>query len=172
MDLYIIRHADAGNRAEWTGNDADRPLSPLGRRQAKALGEAFRRRGITLGLVATSPLARAWQTAADFREAALPGGKDPQLCDLLVPGSLRRRKLSKFLTGTKATSLAIVGHDPDLPGYLAWLLGTDPEQVPLEKGGAALVRCEDEPGKGEGVLQWVVTPEWYMPEPTEAPTAV
>lgn len=172
MDLYLIRHADAGDRSAWSGDDADRPLSPLGHRQARTLGELFRRREIAVGAVVSSPLARTWQTAADFREAAIPDGKEPELCDLLAPGALRRKKLSKFLVGVGVQSLAVVGHDPDLPAYLAWLLGTDPEQVHMEKGGVALVHFEDEPGKGEGVLTWMVTPDWYMPAEVPEPTAV
>jgi phosphohistidine phosphatase len=163
MDLYIIRHADAGDPKEWTGDDAERPLSPLGHQQAKALGEVLRRRGVNLGVVVSSPLVRTRETAEDVL-AAWPGSGGPQFGDLLAPGALKRRKLSKFLAGFAADTLAIVGHDPDLPAYLGWLLGTDPEQVHLEKGGAALVRFEDgRPDKGEGMLAWMVTPEWYMP---------
>ena len=163
MDLYIVRHADAGDRDNWEGDDADRPLTDLGRQQARALGEAFRRQGLAVEVVVSSPLTRTWQTAGEFRETAAPAGKEPELCDLLGPGALRRRKLTKFLAGVGAESLAVVGHDPDLPEYLAWLLGCDPEQVRLAKGGAALVRFDGEPAKGEGELAWVVTPAWYLP---------
>ena len=170
MDLYVIRHADAGDRAVWTGDDAERPLSPLGHEQARALGEAFRQRGISIGKVVSSPLVRTRETAEDVLRA-WPGGDGPQYCDLLAPGALRRRKLSKYLAGLGGPALAIVGHDPDLPAYLGWLLGTDPEQVHLEKGGAALVRFEDEPGKGDGTLAWMITPEWYMPAAPQEPKA-
>ncbi|MDB5310579.1 MAG: phosphohistidine phosphatase [Gemmataceae bacterium] len=171
MDLYVIRHADAGNPKEWKGDDADRPLSLLGHQQARALGEAFRQRGISVGAVISSPLVRTRETAEELLRA-WPGVAGPEFCDLLAPGALRRRKLSRFLAGMGGQSLAIVGHDPDLPAYLGWLLGTDPEQVHLEKAGAALVRFEDVPGKGEGTLAWMVTPEWYMPPAPPEPTAV
>ena len=35
--LYLVRHAKAGSRREFSGNDRLRPLSPPGRRQAEAL---------------------------------------------------------------------------------------------------------------------------------------
>lgn len=34
---YLVRHAKAGDRATWTGDDLSRPLSKTGRRQAEAL---------------------------------------------------------------------------------------------------------------------------------------
>lgn len=37
MTLLIVRHAHAGQRRAWDGDDTTRPLSDLGQRQAKAL---------------------------------------------------------------------------------------------------------------------------------------
>jgi 8-oxo-dGTP diphosphatase len=37
VTLLLIRHAHAGNRKDWSGDDRLRPLSAKGRRQAKAL---------------------------------------------------------------------------------------------------------------------------------------
>jgi len=89
MDLYVIRHADAGNREEWPGDDADRPLSPLGHRQARALGEAFRDRGMAVDAVVSSPLVRTRQTAESFL-GAFANPPEIQYSDLLAPGELLR----------------------------------------------------------------------------------
>jgi 8-oxo-dGTP diphosphatase len=35
--VLLIRHAQAGSRSEWIGDDRERPLSPKGRRQAEDL---------------------------------------------------------------------------------------------------------------------------------------
>ena len=35
--LLLVRHAHAGSRHDWDGDDHDRPLSPRGERQATAL---------------------------------------------------------------------------------------------------------------------------------------
>lgn len=173
MDLYVIRHADAGNPDAWAGDDAARPLTPLGHRQAAALGHAFRDRGLAAEAVVTSPLARAAETAEDFRAGAAPGGPAPHTSDLLAPGELRRRKLSKSLAALGAGSVAVVGHEPDLSAYLAWLVGTAAGNVRLEKGAAALVRFGGGPAKGAGALVWVVTPDWYLsPDPAGAEAGV
>ncbi len=39
VTLLLIRHANAGSRKDWAGDDRLRPLSPKGRRQARALVE-------------------------------------------------------------------------------------------------------------------------------------
>ena len=162
MNLYLIRHADAGNPKEWRGDDADRPLTDLGRQQSRALGQAFRRLGLTVDAAVSSTYLRARQTAEGFL-ADGPAGAASHESYLLTPGGLRKRRLSKQLAELGAQNVAIFGHNPDLSVYLAWLIGVEPESAELEKGGAALVTLDDGPGKGDGRLAWVVTPDWYMP---------
>lgn len=41
MTLYLVRHAKAGDRREWKGNDRLRPLSRRGQLQAEGLIELF-----------------------------------------------------------------------------------------------------------------------------------
>ncbi|MFW6010105.1 MAG: pantoate--beta-alanine ligase, partial [Actinomycetota bacterium] len=43
MTLLLVRHADAGDRAAWTGDDRARPLSATGREQALAIPRALHR---------------------------------------------------------------------------------------------------------------------------------
>jgi phosphohistidine phosphatase SixA len=43
---YVVRHAKAGDRAEWTGDDRMRPLSKPGQRQAEALADMLEREPI------------------------------------------------------------------------------------------------------------------------------
>ena len=39
---YVVRHAKAGDRAEWTGDDRLRPLTRSGQRQAEALADLLK----------------------------------------------------------------------------------------------------------------------------------
>jgi phosphohistidine phosphatase SixA len=41
MKLYIVRHAQAGKKSQWKGDDDERPLSALGIAQARELGEVL-----------------------------------------------------------------------------------------------------------------------------------
>ena len=60
MILLLIRHASAGDRDAWVGNDRLRPLDERGRRQAAALVTALAPYSVT-GLF-TSPYLRCVQT--------------------------------------------------------------------------------------------------------------
>ena len=81
MKLALIRHAEAVVLGEQgTTADFDRMLTELGRRQAAALAQALQRIGCIPGLILTSPLVRAWQTAEILAETLTPG-KEPMHCD-------------------------------------------------------------------------------------------
>jgi len=41
MAAYVVRHANAGDRAAWKGLDRLRPLTTLGQRQAEELAESM-----------------------------------------------------------------------------------------------------------------------------------
>lgn len=58
--LYLVRHAKAGDRAAWKGDDRLRPLSKEGRRQADSLARLLAR--LTTGELVSSPYERCLQT--------------------------------------------------------------------------------------------------------------
>jgi phosphohistidine phosphatase len=160
MELYLIRHAEAQPLGEDDiQNDEARPLTQVGRAQCQALAEALQRVGLRPGRMLTSPLLRAKQTA----EAVLHHWAAPvphlEECDLLAPG-FKHRKLMKYLGDLNEDSVALVGHMPDLAELAAWLIGSKKAQLDLDKAGAACVRCASGLGKGDGLLTWLVTPEW------------
>jgi 8-oxo-dGTP diphosphatase len=62
MTVVLLRHASAGHRCDWDGDDRMRPLDEKGRKQAKKLRNELRRRGVTRAL--SSPYVRCTQTLA------------------------------------------------------------------------------------------------------------
>lgn len=71
MTIYLVRHAKAGSRSDWSGDDRERPLSKAGRRQTEALTErlaALARSGETVGPLMSSPYARCLQTLEPLGE--------------------------------------------------------------------------------------------------------
>ena len=63
LQLYLLRHADAGDPMAWPGDDAERPLSAKGKRQARRLGSLLADIGWKPDVILTSPKIRAAQTA-------------------------------------------------------------------------------------------------------------
>jgi phosphohistidine phosphatase SixA len=60
VNLYLVRHANAGARHEWDGRDGERPLSKKGWAQSEAIAEVLGRRPIRRLL--SSPAVRCLQT--------------------------------------------------------------------------------------------------------------
>jgi 8-oxo-dGTP diphosphatase len=58
--VYLLRHAKAGDREEWEGDDRLRPLSKSGWRQAEALVEAYDK--FPIDRIFSSPYLRCVQT--------------------------------------------------------------------------------------------------------------
>jgi phosphohistidine phosphatase SixA len=58
--MLLVRHASAGNRKKWDGDDSDRPLDERGQAQAFGLVERLRR--YPLESILTSPGRRCVQT--------------------------------------------------------------------------------------------------------------
>jgi 8-oxo-dGTP diphosphatase len=65
--VYVIRHADAGDRKRWEGPDEARPLSEAGGRQAERLVEPFA--GQPFVQLLSSPFLRCLQTLEPLAEA-------------------------------------------------------------------------------------------------------
>src|SRR5262249_29784833 len=97
MDLYLIRHAEAVALGEQgIADDADRPLTEAGVKEARALGRELRRRGMTLDKLVTSPLLRAKQTADGILKD-WPEPPDLVECEDLALDADKFSRLGRFL---------------------------------------------------------------------------
>ena len=63
----MVRHAKAGSRSHWTGDDRQRPISPKGVKQAARIVEQFNRVAVTA--VFSSPYLRCAQTVEPLARA-------------------------------------------------------------------------------------------------------
>jgi len=66
VPLLVVRHARAGKRREWQGDDRLRPLDEKGRRQAAGLTGLLAR--FELASIASSPYLRCTQTLEPLSE--------------------------------------------------------------------------------------------------------
>lgn len=152
--LYLLRHAHAGDPERWSGDDAERPLSDKGRRQAERVGRMLAGADEAPDLVVTSPLVRARQTA-DIVAAEL--GVDV-VVDRRLVGPLYAEEVQDILAAAgPADRPCLVGHDPDFSSLLGELLGV--AAVPMRKGALARVDFEGLVRSGRGTLRFLVPPE-------------
>jgi phosphohistidine phosphatase len=153
--VHLLRHAHAGDPARWGADDASRPLSEKGRRQAERLGRLLAASDDGPDLFITSPRVRAAQTAEIVAEALGAGiVVDPRLAGMLDTGVLS----DILAANADAERPCLVGHDPDFSELLGELLGTPP--VPMRKGAIARV---DVAGRvvlpGRAILRYLLPPE-------------
>jgi broad specificity phosphatase PhoE len=78
--FYVVRHAKAGSRGHWTGDDRQRPLSKKGIKQAEALVEILAPFPITA--IYSSPFLRCIETVEPLARARkLPVKQTPSLAE-------------------------------------------------------------------------------------------
>ena len=65
--MLLVRHASAGSREEWTGDDRERPLDERGRKQARELVERLRAHKIEA--IYSSPYRRCAETVEPLARA-------------------------------------------------------------------------------------------------------
>ncbi len=153
-ELYLLRHAHAGDPEAWTGDDDARPLSAKGEAQAERIGTFLAGIDFRPDAFVSSPKIRARQTAEIVAghlglevilDERLAGGFTPAMVDAILAdhGGPGRPVL--------------VGHDPDFSQLLAWLTGSD--GTTMKKGAFARVDVQGPVATGRGTLRWLVPPD-------------
>ena len=154
VELYLVRHAHAGDPATWPGPDEARPLSQKGERQAGGLAAFLARASVRPAVLVTSPRLRAVQTAGPIGAAlGIPVRSEP-----LLGSGADLTDLEQILAGAgDPPSALLVGHDPDFSDIAAELTGA--ASLPLPKGSLVRIDAERPLVPGSGVLRWLLPPD-------------
>ena len=153
-ELLLLRHAHAGDPMTWSGPDDVRPLSKKGRDQAARMAAYLARLDVGVGVIVSSPRARAIQTAEPVAKALrLEIRVDERLAEPFGISEVER--LLTDLGDPERPML--VGHDPDFTSLVAVLCHAP--SVPLRKGALARVDVPRPLCPGCGTLRWLVPPE-------------
>lgn len=155
MIVYFFRHAIAGERDEWQGDDSERPLTKKGKKHTKTSAKTFAILGVQPDVIVTSPLVRAQQTA-DIAATEL-GLKDVLVEDERLAPGFNLEKLAQIIQDhPDVKSMMVVGHEPDFSSTVSALIGGG--DIIIKKGGLARVDLEDtSPLKGQ--LVWLLQPK-------------
>jgi 8-oxo-dGTP diphosphatase len=154
---YLIRHAHAGDRAKWQGDDSRRPLSEKGLRLARGIAELLR--DAPLRRVLSSPALRCVQTVEPL---AAGHGLHVEIEPSLREGADPRDTLAVLHAMAADGAIAGCSHGDVIPGVLDL----------LRQAGAEL----------EGPFTWPKASTWvlegdergftrarYIPPPADAP---
>ena len=136
MKIYLIRHGIAGERGTYA-DDRTRPLTDKGDRKTTNVAEHLLTIGIKFDLILTSPLVRASQTAKILKKVGL--SQTVTTFEPLQPdGNIEEclEWLQKWQGDRENSSIALVGHQPDLGNWVEMLLwGTVKGQITVKKAG-------------------------------------
>lgn len=159
MYLLVIRHGPAEDRDAFakTGRDDDlRPLTRDGCKKMAKAAKGLKRVVDSIDVIASSSLRRAVETAdiigEEFKDAKRIEREE------LSPGT-PAKKLIKWLQSQPAGStVANVGHEPDLSRLISALLTGDSRPiVEMKKGAACLLALGSDAGAGRATLCWLLT---------------
>jgi phosphohistidine phosphatase len=154
MEIYFLRHGDAGSRETWKGTDARRPLSNEGAARMEREASTLALLRLPLDRILTSPLVRAQQTAEIVaRRLNLVDALADD--DRLAPG-FGTAELGRIVQEHRAlTALLLVGHEPDFSTVISACIGGG--RVECKKGGLARVDIQDLETFA-GILVWLLPP--------------
>jgi len=155
MNLYFLRHANAGQRKSNPLLDQKRSLDKEGKQQCMQLGTVLNALKVHFDLVLSSPLKRALQTAA-LVGTETGYEKKIQLSQALTPGGTWDDFQRLLDTLTEHEDVLLVGHSPNQPEFLNRLLcaSNGGGVVRLRKGAIAALDLQRGPAK----LQWLLDP--------------
>ncbi|HEU4333797.1 MAG TPA: phosphohistidine phosphatase SixA [Candidatus Eisenbacteria bacterium] len=159
MNLLIVRHAIAVERGDPAyPYDDDRPLTTEGIHKFRLAARGLKELGVRPERIVSSPLVRARQTAEILRDTVAPD-LDLTIEPHLEPGA-DFEATARVLLPLPEETVAIVGHEPHVSGFTAYLLAGPRARAGLlfKKGAAALVTFHGQPQPGGGTLEWLLQP--------------
>jgi phosphohistidine phosphatase len=154
MNLYLMRHANAGLSRENPKLDAKRGLIKDGKEQCMLMARVLSAFKVQVDVIVASPLKRALQTA-QFVGTEL--GYDAKVlidASLALDGDYAdfQALLAKH---AGREGVLVVGHNPNMFQFLGRLItGNGGASIRMRKAGIACVNMDQHPPR----LQWLLDP--------------
>ncbi|HWL45544.1 MAG TPA: phosphoglycerate mutase family protein [Ilumatobacter sp.] len=147
--MYLVRHAKAGDRNNWDGDDSLRPLTEAGREQAERLADTFARLPPTRLL--SSPYVRCVETLQPTAERV---GIAVETSDALAEGQPWEDVLA--LVDGLPDDTVLCTHGDLVPAVIAALerRGADVRTTPDWRKAATWVLERDTDGRITALTAW------------------
>lgn len=164
MNLSILRHASAGTRRLNPLLDVKRPLDKEGKHHCLHLAHILNAMKVSYDFVVSSPLKRSLQTA---QMVATETGYESKILisNALAPSATYAQFQRLLHEAAGHENVLVVGHNPNLTGFLSQLLGgASPEEEPtnphirLRKGTLARLTMDPKKARSVVTLQSLLDP--------------
>jgi phosphohistidine phosphatase len=156
--IFLVRHAEAIPREGAVVLDEERWLTEPGRSKFRKVAKRFRRLRPEPIEIVTSPLVRAVQTAdiladeiGDEGEISVWPGLKPEVSPKAV--------LLRLASLDADRRIALVGHEPQMSGLAAGLLGRREFPLPFPKGAIACIDVKKQRGSRRVSFRWLLVPK-------------
>ena len=154
MNLYLMRHANAGIPRGSASLDARRSLIREGKDQCILMGRLLSSLKVQVDVVLASPLKRATQTA-QFVATELGFEGRVEICDALSPEADYTDFQHMLQTYHDREAILAVGHNPNVFQFLGRMItGNGGAAIRMRKGSIARVDMNHHPAR----LQWLIDP--------------
>ncbi|MGI0086937.1 MAG: phosphohistidine phosphatase SixA [Nitrosotalea sp.] len=158
MDLFILRHGEAGRSSATVKDDSKRALTVEGEGQIKDISKGIKALGIEFDYIFTSPLLRAKQTAELVSKIVVSKNQIKEL-DELKPEGNKLQLYNKLSNLKQDSSVLLVGHEPYLSELIGEAISSGECRIGLKKAGFARIRVTTVLPKLKGELRWLLTPK-------------
>jgi phosphohistidine phosphatase len=154
MNLYLMRHANAGIRRENPALDAKRALVKDGKDQCILMARLLGALKVQADVIVSSPLKRALQTA-QLVGTELGYEARVEVSPALGPNADYAAFLQLLEKYSDREDVLMVGHNPNLFKFLGQLItGNGGAGVRMRKGSVARIDTSKHPP----LLQWLIDP--------------
>lgn len=158
MDLFILRHGEAGRSSTTVRDDSKRTLTIEGEKEITSISEGIKELKIEFDYIFTSPLLRAKQTAELVSKVVVPKNQIKEL-DELKPEGDKLQLYNKLSNLKQDSSVLIVGHEPYLSELVGETISNGECKIDLKKAGLVRIRVTTTLPKLKGELRWLLTPK-------------
>lgn len=161
MDLFILRHGEAGNRLSSNINDGLRSLTDTGRKDIMAVAKGLQKSGVRFDVIASSPLKRAHETAA-IVAAIFKMSEKLLTWNELAPEGKKNEVYNRLAQFKQDNSVMLVGHEPYLSEMINEIISKgkpNSSNIVLKKGGLVKIRILALTPMPKGELRWLLTPK-------------
>ena len=161
MELFILRHGEAGQRLSSNPSDRQRSLTATGKEEVMEVAKALKKIGTKFDLIASSPLKRAYATAAIVAKIFKMSNK-LQTWSELAPEGVRSELYRKICRLRQEYSILLVGHEPQLSEIVNDIIHTSRSKsakIVLRKAGLVRIRVIASNPVLYGELRWLLTPK-------------
>jgi len=150
MKLLLIRHAIAATREEFPGDDLARPLTEKGKKRARRAFYGLKRAYPDVDSILYSPAVRASHTARILKRFY----DKTELLEtpLLGPDAQNDSELEAVIRRGSTQVIALVGHEPNLTQFAAYLLKMDSLPFELGKAGVLVLELDETGNRMESLL--------------------